>query len=87
MDPNKVKSPRDRWELEEVLYTDAGQWSISKGRWEGDPVVAIRWDGDKDALGWPSSMGNPVWFVLPFAVGCLVEGLARVLKAVTHGNS
>ena len=88
MDPNNVTSPQDKWELEEVLYTDAEQWSVAKGRWEGEPVVAIRWDGDKeDALGFPSSVGYPVWFLLPVAVGCLVEGLARVLKAVTHGNS
>ena len=65
MDPNKVKSPKDRWALEEVLYIDAEKWSIAKGRWEGDPAVAIRWDGDDDALGYPSSAGHPVWFVLP----------------------
>ena len=34
MDPNKVKSPKDRWALEEVLYIDAEKWSIAKGRWK-----------------------------------------------------
>jgi hypothetical protein len=69
MDPNDVKSPRDKWQLIRVLHngvkTGTG-WSLACGLWEGKPCLAKRWDGDgPDSKGHPISTGHAVWFIEP----------------------
>lgn len=36
------------------------------GRWDGEPVLAMRWNGtDDNAIGNPQSRGLPTWFIVP----------------------
>lgn len=65
--PNEVVSPRARWGLIDVL-DDRGEGDIALalGRWDGDPVLATRWNGSEDGpVGTPQSRGLPTWFILP----------------------
>ncbi len=67
--PKVVSSPRDHWELIDVLCDGGPQnASVAFGRWDEDEVVALRWNGDDtegSALGNPQSRGLATWFVLP----------------------
>ena len=67
--PNKVTSPRKSWSLIEVL-DDKGEGApaLALGRWEGNPVVGIRWNGRSEegkTLGNPQSRALSTWFILP----------------------
>jgi hypothetical protein len=65
--PDKVRSPKSRWMLSEVLE-DLGEWgtSVAVGEWDEKRVLAIRWNGDADnPNGNPQSRGLPIWFILP----------------------
>lgn len=65
---SKVKSPQKRWRLCRVIY-DAGESgiAIAWGIWDGEHVLAIRWNGENDyrPRGYPHTMGHPTWFILP----------------------
>lgn len=52
-----------------VIYND-GEFSVAYGAWEnGEPRLAMRWNGDtEDDIGYPSQGGNPLWFQLPNGV-------------------
>ena len=67
--PQNVSSPRDHWELVDVLYDGGPQnAAVAFGRWDHREVVVARWNGDDDdgsVLGNPQSRGLPTWFVLP----------------------
>ena len=86
--PYAVTAPKDKWQLESVLYTgndeEGGSFSIAEGKWNNVPVVAIRWDGEGETLGYPvaSRRHQPVWFVLPEVVGMVVRTLANVLNII-----
>lgn len=65
--PSEVQSPKRQWSLIHVLF-DGGpdESSLAIGRWEGEPVLAMRWNGNaKSPLGSPQSRGLPTWFVVP----------------------
>jgi len=65
-DPQTVVSPRNRWELGNVVCnTGQSGWSVAEGTWDKQPVVGIRWNGDDEVAGNPQSHGNPTWFILP----------------------
>jgi len=67
MKPENVRSPKDKWALTDVLYDggDGGD-SLAIGEWEGERVLAARWNGDTaKEIGNPQSRGLPTWFVLP----------------------
>jgi hypothetical protein len=78
MKPQNVISPKEHWHLISVLYTadeGSGPWSLAVGRWDGNLVMAARWDGRGDfMLGNPSSRGKATWFVLP-------DGMADAILA------
>jgi hypothetical protein len=62
-----VRSPKSRWKLIEVL-SDAGDGedSLAIGEWDGNRVLAARWNGDaNNPVGNPQSRGLPTWFILP----------------------
>ena len=87
MNPVEVVSPRDRWELKEVLYTgndvrSGSSWSVARGIYEGNDAIAIRWDGETPSdPGFPTSRkGSSVWYMLPYVVGVAVVGLVQALK-------
>jgi hypothetical protein len=73
--PDLVLAPKRSWQLFHVLY-DGGPGggendratgsSLAIGRWDGKPVLAMRWNGHKGSrLGNPQSRGLPTWFIVP----------------------
>lgn len=64
--PNRVLSPKRNWVLVTVLVDEGeGGVALALGRWDGDPVLAIRWNGTPDRpIGNPQSRGLPTWFVI-----------------------
>lgn len=65
--PSDVHAPKRHWQLFHVLF-DGGpeQSSLAIGRWDGRPVLVLRWNGNEDKpLGNPQSRGLPTWFVMP----------------------
>lgn len=73
--PGEVLGPKRYWQLFHVLF-DGGPsgdprpevtgTSLAIGRWEGRPVLALRWNGnEQNPIGNPQSRGIPTWFVLP----------------------
>lgn len=75
--PYQVISPKDRWELDCVVYDGGpGSYAVAAGYWEEEPCLAIRWNGISEphkGLGNPQSRGLPTWFILPndFALAVL----------------
>lgn len=65
--PHDVHSPKEHWNLIAVL--DEGKQdrgALAVGRWDGEPVLAIRWNGTPDnIIGTPQSRGIPTWFIVP----------------------
>ena len=63
-----VISPKKHWSLIAVLE-DKGprDAALALGRWDNDPCLAMRWNGDNDEnpIGNPQSRGLPTWFVVP----------------------
>jgi hypothetical protein len=79
-DPKEVKSPRQTWTLIDVLRDDGkGEHSVAVGEWDGERVLAMRWNGSKDKpIGNPQSRGLPTWFILPEEYNAvLVQTLPR----------
>jgi len=65
--PNEVVSPKKRWGLIAVLDEGTeGTSALAIGRWDGDVVLAMRWNGDgANRNGNPQSRGLPTWFIVP----------------------
>jgi hypothetical protein len=71
--PTDVHAPKRFWSLIHVLF-DGGEAteenpspnSLAIGRWNNDPVLAMRWNGNKEnPLGNPQSRGLATWFIVP----------------------
>lgn len=71
--PENVHAPKRHWSLIHVLF-DGGPGteknpspnSVAIGRWDNEPALAMRWNGNKDnPLGNPQSRGLPTWFIVP----------------------
>lgn len=66
MNPNQVTSPAKNIKDVKVLYTDeTDNFSIASVFWNDKKRIAIRWNGEGNALGYPHSHGNPTWFIIP----------------------
>ena len=65
--PSEVISPKRQWTLVSVLHDRGeGNAAVALGRWEGDPVLAMRWNGTSgNPIGNPQSRGLPTWFIVP----------------------
>jgi hypothetical protein len=65
--PTQVMSPRRHWTLVAVLIDEEeGKEAAAIGRWDGKPVLVMRWNGNADnPIGNPQSRGLPTWFVVP----------------------
>ena len=65
--PTDCHSPRAHWNLVTVLEDRGpGDTSLAVGRWDGQPCLAIRWNGSEGSpVGNPQSRGLPTWFILP----------------------
>ena len=73
--PEDVVSPKEHWKLKRVLRDrGAGGWSVAEGEWDGEPALAIRWNGEGTGKGNPQSHGRPTWFIIP-------NELAPIMKA------
>jgi hypothetical protein len=81
--PETVRAPRGRISKVDVIY-DGGEnkWSLARLIWDGEPQVAVRWNGGRQneippsavpSVGTPSSRGYPTWFLLPEELGELIE--------------
>src|SRR5439155_8708453 len=63
--PEEVVSPKRHWSLIAVLDDD-DRSTLAIGRWDGEAVLAMRWNGNKDnPIGNPQSRGLATWFILP----------------------
>ena len=91
--PETVLSPRGTIEALEVVY-DGGEhsWSLAKMKWDGEPVVAIRWNGGREkkippsevpSVGTPSSRGYPTWFILPKEVADMITASRQFQKKIS----
>lgn len=67
--PAEVVSPKRHWSLIAVLKeANEDGSSLAIGRWDGKPVLAMRWTGDEqNPIGNPQSRGLPTWFIVPYA--------------------
>jgi hypothetical protein len=65
--PSDVHAPKRFWSLIHVIFDGGpGSSSLAIGRWENNPVLAMRWNGtEENPLGNPQSRGLPTWFVVP----------------------
>lgn len=78
--PHEVTSPRLKWSLITVLDPGKGEETsaLALGRWEGDPVLGIRWNGTEDSpVGSPQSRGIATWHILPH--GAIEEAIIGTL--------
>ncbi len=65
--PSDVHAPKRFWSLIHVIFDGGpGGSSLAIGRWENNPVLAMRWNGtDETPLGNPQSRGLATWFIIP----------------------
>lgn len=89
VDPNTVQSPRGVVEDINVVY-DKGptklSWSIAQLKWNKEPAVGIRWNGDVDkpGSGQPQSRGNATWFIVPSEIADTLIETAKSLAKDEH---
>ena len=64
--PEMVYSPKGKVsEVEVLLDRGEGGFSIVSLKWDNEPRIGIRWNGDGESIGQPQSCGYPTWFILP----------------------
>jgi hypothetical protein len=65
--PKDVVSPQRQWSLITVLDSgEEGDGALALGKWDGDPVLAMRWNGAEGSpIGNPQSRGLATWFIIP----------------------
>lgn len=87
--PQDIISPQDHWNMECIVYDGSqGNIAVAFGQWDGDNVIAMRWNGYSRAheeLGNPQSSGHPTWFILPNDFGVAV--IKELLMKVAAGNT
>ncbi|MFJ1259026.1 hypothetical protein [Cupriavidus sp. CuC1] len=86
VNPEEVTSPKTTWTLKSVIHnTGQGGWSAAEGTWDGEPCLAIRWNGsDSDSgVGSPQSRGYPTWFVVPQELQLTVRQQIGLLQQAT----
>lgn len=75
-----VISPKAHWGLIDILDDrGAEDIAIALGKWDQQPVLAMRWNGSPDnTIGNPQSRGLPTWFILP--AGEISEAIIKLLS-------
>ncbi|MDB5291875.1 MAG: hypothetical protein JWL69_3116 [Phycisphaerales bacterium] len=85
---SEVTSPRRRWSLIQVLddSKDPLTCVLALGRWENQPKLALRWNGDaKNPIGNPQSRGLATWFILPARYNdAMIETLTPEMKTLAR---
>jgi len=84
--PDKVVSPKNLWELTEVLYEgDKEETAVALGKWDGSSCLAMRWNGHgRKPMGNPTSRGQPTWFILPSDFEEVTLGVLREQRACSE---
>lgn len=84
----KVISPKRHWALITVLEDDGpGKGALAVGRWDNDPVLAMRWNGDSEnPIGNPQSRGLPTWFIFPDGYVEAILGILSPDKLILARN-
>ncbi len=85
MDPQGVRTPKNRLSGDIEVLADTGEWgwSICRFIWDGKTRMGIRWNGSfnsEENMGNPQSRGKPTWFILPEDVEKVVQ------KALDNGE-
>lgn len=81
IDPKTILASQ-AFRLDKVIYNHNG-FSIGIGAYIGSDttVIAMRWNGDDDSVGFPYAGKNPLWFhITPELTFCILTGLL-------HSNS
>ena len=68
VNPEDVQSPKRLLVVVSVIAnTGEDGYSVALIRWNGEPRLAMRWNGsgDENDLGNPQLRGYPAWFVIP----------------------
>ena len=88
--PEEVTSPRRDWSLIAILDDPrkAHQCVVALGRWQNKPVLAMRWNGNRDnPIGNPQSRGLSTWFILGERFNdAIIENLPSEEKRVLARN-
>lgn len=64
--PETVYSPKGKVSQVEVLLNRGeDSFSIAALKWDNEPRIGIRWNGNRESIGQPQSCGYPTWFILP----------------------
>src|SRR5215468_5878508 len=88
MEPRLVNHAKFR--VEHVVFDD-GLFSIVSGTYEGGRALGARWNGDPSdphSLGYPSSRGRAVWFVVEDSVAqAVLGGLAAAVPDGTDTDA
>ena len=89
VEPQLAVSPRNRWELLEVIHTgEGGHWSIARGNWKNREdewernVLAIRWNGAEGERGFPGTGAHALWFILPAELYDSIRSSIRDLQGL-----
>ncbi|MBX3164544.1 MAG: hypothetical protein KF900_08685 [Bacteroidetes bacterium] len=65
MKPEEVNP--SNFEVEKIIYDD-DEFSIAYGQWhkaeQGSRHLAVRWNGEGEEKGFPTSFGRPVWCLI-----------------------
>jgi len=62
MEPQKV-NPQN-FKVLNLIFNNL-DFSIAYGIWEDDKkYLAMRWNGEKNEIGYPNAFGNPIWFLI-----------------------
>lgn len=48
-----------------VILKETELYSVACFKYDGRPRYGIRWNGEGESLGTPSSHGKATWFILP----------------------
>ena len=85
--PENVIAPADYWQHQVppmIPYNDGpGDFSVAEGTWNGEPCLAILWNGDdQGGTGFPTvgPPGHPAWFVVPRELEAMIRITLAAMK-------
>ncbi|HEV2380076.1 MAG TPA: hypothetical protein VG206_09820 [Terriglobia bacterium] len=90
IDPQSVRSPRNRVGSVDVLYNSgSGGWSVARVEYDNTPdCIGVRWNGSdgESGIGNPQSRGKPTWFVVPDELSLNMREVAEQLSNSQEGG-
>ena len=64
MEPKQVLSPKSKVKAIYHVF-DFNDFSIATLKYGESVRIGIRWNGEKEEIGYPQSHGYPTWFIIP----------------------